>query len=406
MHQTLTVPHPSARARLAAAGLSSAVLLAGCSLTGAGSPTSPTSTSGSTSSPSSPAPADGGASSSAPADAGTATGTTTGTTTGAATGTGTVVLVTHDSFALPQEVLDDFTAQTGYTLTVQSSGDAGALTNQLVLTKDSPLGDAVFGIDTTFASRAVEEGVLAPYQPATLPAGAADHALAGGAGQFLTPVDFGDVCVNIDDTWFAEKGIAPPATLHDLTDPTYQDLFVTPGAATSSPGLAFLLATVEEFGDDGWQDYWTALMANGAKVTSGWTDAYTVDFTAGGGDGDRPIVLSYASSPPFTIPEGGDTPTTSALLDTCFRQVEYAGVLEGAQNPEGAKALVDFLLSDEVQAAIPDAMYVYPVSSQVELPELWAKWAAVAPHPLTMDPARIEAQRQTWVREWADIATG
>jgi len=317
-----------------------------------------------------------------------------------------VVLVTHDSFALPDQVLAAFTAQTGYTLTVQPSGDAGELTNQLVLTQGSPIGDVVFGIDSTFASRAVEEGVLAQYTPDALPPGAEDFALPGGDAAYLTPVDFGDVCVNIDDAWFAREKVEPPQTLEDLTDPRYRDLFVTPGATSSSPGLAFLLATVEQFGDDGWQDYWRDLVANGAKVTSGWTDAYTVDFTAGGGGGSRPIVLSYASSPPFTIPEGEQTPTTSALLDTCFRQVEYAGVLEGAANPEGAAALVDFLLTEQVQEAIPDAMYVFPVSAQAPLPALWARWAKVPEQPHTMEPARIEANRETWVRAWADLATG
>lgn len=334
-------------------------------------------------------------------DSDTATGGEAGVT-----GSGEVVLVTHDSFALPSEVIEGFTEQTGYSLLVQPSGDAGELTNQLVLTKESPIGDAVFGIDNTFASRAVNEGVLAPYRPDTLPEGAAEFALPGDGAAYLTPVDYGDVCVNIDDTWFAEYDIEPPQTLRDLTDPVYEDLFVTPGATSSSPGLAFLLATIAEFGPTGWQDYWADLMANGARVTSGWTDAYTVDFTAGGGDGDRPIVLSYASSPPFTIPEGEDTPTTSALLDTCFRQVEYAGVLEGATNPQGAQALVDYLLTDEVQAAIPDSMYVFPVSTEVELPEVWARWAEVAPDPLSLDLALIEENREAWVREWADIVTG
>ena len=326
-------------------------------------------------------------------------------TTGAAGG-GEVVLVTHESFNLPEELVEGFTEQTGYRLTVQAVGDAGTMTNQLVLTKDSPIGDAVFGIDNTFASRAVAEGVLASYEPQEVPDGVAELELPGDAASYLTPVTYGDVCVNIDHTWFEEQGIEPPRTLEDLTDPTYRDLFVTPGASSSSPGLAFLLATIGEFGEDGWQDYWRRLMANGAKVVDGWSDAYYVDFTAGGGDGDRPIVLSYASSPPFTIPEGEEEPVTSALLDTCFRQVEYAGVLEGADNPEGAQALIDWLLSDEVQAAIPDAMYVFPASAEVELPELWAQWAEVAEDPIELDPEDIEANRETWVRQWADIATG
>ena len=327
------------------------------------------------------------------------------TATAAARTTDEVILVTHSSFTLPEELIADFETQSGWDLTVQTTGDAGELTNRLVLTAGNPIGDVVFGIDNTYGTRALNEGVLAAYTPAGLPGSAAEHALEGGTA-YLTPVDFGDVCVNVENAWFAEHGIEPPATLADLTDPTYADMFVTPGATTSSPGLAFLLATVGEFGPGQWQGYWADLMANGAKVTSGWTDAYTVDFTAGGGQGDRPIVLSYASSPPFTIPEGGVEPTTSALLDTCFRQVEYAGVLQGAQNPEGAQAVVDWLVSPQVQAAIPDAMFVFPVDDEVELPELWAQWASVAEDPIVVDPQQIEEERETWLREWADIATG
>ena len=244
-----------------------------------------------------------------------------------------VVLVTHESFVISKELQKQFEDESGYDLVVKASGDAGALTNKLVLTKDDPTGDAVFGIDNTFGSRAIDEGVLAAYA-AKLPDGADQYALDGDDDHDLTPVDTGNVCVNVDDTWFADQGVPEPQTLDDLVKPAYKDLFVTPGATTSSPGLAFLLATIAAYGADGWQDYWSQLMANGAKLTQGWSDAYQVDFTQGGGGGDRPIVLSYDSSPAFTVDGQGGT-TTSALLDTCFRQVEYAGVLAGAREPRG-----------------------------------------------------------------------
>ncbi|WP_244931183.1 thiamine ABC transporter substrate-binding protein [Nocardioides sp. W7] len=313
-----------------------------------------------------------------------------------------VVLITHESFTLPEELTEKFEADTGLRLTVRAAGDAGTLTNKLVLTKDSPTGDVAFGIDNTFASRAVDEGVFAPYAP-TLPEGAADFALTGDGADVLAPVDAAHVCVNIDDTWFAEEGVPAPATLADLAKPAYRDLFVIPGATTSSPGMAFLLATIAEYGDD-WPDYWTDLMANGAKLTDGWSDAYQVDFTQGGGEGDRPIVVSYDSSPAFTVDGAGGT-TTSALLDTCFRQVEYAGVLAGAENPEGAEQVVDWLLSDEVQAALPDSMYVFPVSSAVELPADWASFATQPETPYDVDPAEISENRDDWLREWSDVTS-
>jgi len=317
----------------------------------------------------------------------------------------TLVVATHDSWAMSKEVLAKFKAETGITVKVQPQGDAGELTNKLVLTKDSPLADGVYGIDNTFASRAVGEGILAPYDAEALPKSGEQYRLSGDAADSLTPIDFSDVCVNVDDTWFAKKKLAPPRTIDDLTKPEYKGLFVTPGATTSSPGLAFLVATIVAEGDDGWQDYWKKLMANGAKVTSGWTDAYEVDFTAGGGNGDRPIVTSYSSSPPFTIPEGETKPTTSALLDTCFRQVEYAGVLKGSDNPEGMKKFIDFMLEQDFQAALPDNMYVYPIDTSVQLPESWATYAKTAPKPLSMDADEIQSNLGQWLRDWRDVTT-
>jgi thiamine transport system substrate-binding protein len=322
-----------------------------------------------------------------------------------ATSTKTVVVATHDSWNMPKEVLRAFTDETGYTARISPNGDAGQLTNKLVLTKGSPIADMAYGIDNTFASRAVDEGVLVDHDPPNEPASSTSYALTDPveAAQ-LTPVDFGDVCVNIDDVWFRTHERTPPRTLDDLADPAYKGLFVTPGAASSSPGLAFLLATIAKYGD-GWPAYWKKLMANDTKLTSGWSDAYEVDFTAGGGKGDRPIVLSYASSPPFTIPEGGRRPTTSSLPETCFRQVEYAGVLKGARNPEGAKAFVDFMTQRRFQEALPDNMYVFPVDEQATLPPVWAKFAKPAPKPFTVPPAEIAKNRDAWLREWGDITS-
>ncbi|MCK6211318.1 thiamine ABC transporter substrate-binding protein [Georgenia sp. EYE_87] len=326
------------------------------------------------------------------------------TANGGAAGGGTLTVVTHDSFALSQELLDQFEADTGYQLEMVAPGDGGALVNQLVLTADSPLGDVVYGIDNSFAARAIDAGVLEPYTPADLPTSAEQHAV-DDAGS-LTPVDMGDVCLNVDHQWFTEQGVPEPTTLEDLTDPAYKDLLVVTNPATSSPGLSFLLATVGAFGEDGWQQYWEDLKANGVKVVEGWSDAYYVDFSGSEGAGPRPIVLSYASSPAAEVPEGGGEPRTGAMLDTCFRQVEYAGVLAGAENPDGARAFVDFLVSPEVQADIPGQMYMYPVDDTVELPEAWAEHAPLAEEPFAVDPATISANREEWISTWSEIVIG
>ena len=315
-----------------------------------------------------------------------------------------VVLVTHDSFSLPKPLIAAFESESGYDVVQRPSGDAGEVTSRLVLTKDSPTGDVAFGVDNAFAGRALEAGVFTPYD-VPLPAGAEAYRLASDAEQTLAPVDTGNVCVNVDLAWFREEGLAPPATLADLTDPAYRGLFVTPGATTSSPGFAFLLATIAAYGED-WPGYWEDLLANDARIVRGWEDAYFVDFTAGGGENaSRPIVVSYDSSPAFTVDKQTGRTTTRALLPTCTRQVEYAGVLAGADNEQGAQALVEFLLSRPVQAALPTSMFVFPVRGDVALPPDWARFAERPTRTLDVPAEDVEANRDDWLTEWTDLTS-
>ena len=313
-----------------------------------------------------------------------------------------VVLVTHDSFVLPKKVIAQFERQSGYHLVVHAAGDGGTLTNKLVLTQGDPTGDVAFGVDNTFASRALDADVFARSDVA-LPPGAEQYVVPGDDGR-LAPIDNGNVCVNIDTGWFADHHLAPPRSLDDLVKPAYDGLTAVPGASTSSTGLAFLLGTIGKYGD-GWSSWWQQLIGNGATITDGWTQAYETDFTQGGGHAQDPIVVSYDSSPAFTVPKDGGASTTTALLDTCFRQVEYAGVLTGAANPEGAKAFVEFLLGPEVQKALPDSMYVFPVRQGTPLPAAWSRYAVQPQHPYDVSPADISAHRDAWLREWSDIVS-
>lgn len=316
-----------------------------------------------------------------------------------------VVLAVHDSWAMPKQLVRSFERESGLQLQVVPSGDAGELTNKLVLTQDNPIADVAYGVDNTFGSRALEAGVFAPPADDEAPQHTDEFGLPGDDAGALAPVDWADVCVNVDDQWFRREGVRPPRTADDLAEPEYARLFATPGAATSSPGFAFLLFTVATYGEDGWQDYWRRLVDNGVRITSGWTEAYEGDFTATG-DGDRPVVLSYNTSPPFTIPEDGERPTTSALLDTCYRQVEYAGVLEGAAAPEAAREVVQWLQSREVQEALPTNMYVLPVDEGATLPQDWARWAPRPDSTPSVEPARIAEMRETWIRQWTDTVSG
>ena len=312
----------------------------------------------------------------------------------------TVTLLTHDSFNLSPETLEAFTAETGIVVEQLASGDAGTLVAQACLTAGEPLGDVLFGIDNTFLQRGLDCDMFEPYTSPGL-ADVPDH-LELDPEHRVTPVDYGDVCLNYWVDAF-DGSPPPPTSLDDLTDPAYADMLVVQSPETSSPGLAFLLATIAHYGD-GWEDYWAALRDNGLSVTAGWEDAYFGEFIAGGGD--RPIVVSYASSPPaevlFADPPV-DEPPTGVVTASCYRQIEFAGVLAGADNPGGAEALIDFMLTPTFQNDVPLNMFVFPVIEGATLPDVFVEHAEIADDPFMVDPAEIEAQRDAWTDRWVEI---
>ena len=313
----------------------------------------------------------------------------------------TVTLMTHDSFAISDSVWEAFTAETGVTVELLQVGDAGTMVSEAILTKDAPIADVVFGVDNTFLQRGLDADIFAPYESRNLDV-VFDH-LKLDDNNRVTPISFGDVCINY---WIdALPGTVAPATLEDLTDARYASQLVVQSPETSSPGLAFLLATIS--GTDDWEQYWADLVANDVSITAGWEDAYYGEFIAGGGD--RSIVVSYASSPPAEVIFADppiDTAPTGVLLDSCFRQIEFAGILAGTDNPAGAAALIDFMLTNTFQEDVPLNMFVFPASQSAGLPPEFVEHTTVPVEPHIMDPAEIEANRDRWVDRWVEIVLG
>lgn len=315
-----------------------------------------------------------------------------------------IVLMTHGSFAVSDGILEAFTEETGVEVTLLQSGDAGAMVSQAILTKDNPIADVMYGIDNTFLSRALEEDLFLPYRAANLdavPQGLRDVA------DRVTPIDFGDVCLNVDLAGLEERGLANPESLEDLTDPEYRGMLVVEDPSTSSPGLAFLLSTISTYGEGGaysWQAFWRDLVANDVLIVSGWEQAYNAEFSGGSGAGERPIVVSYATSPVAEVYFGElDTAPTALVEDGCFRQIEYAGILNGTKAEATARQLVDFLLSPTFQEDIPLNMFVFPANREVALPAVFVEHATVPSNPTLMDPSMIDDNRERWLAEWATI---
>ena len=302
----------------------------------------------------------------------------------------TITLVAYDSFPTKDTPLNEalavFTADTGIAVNIVTAGDAGTMVAKAVLTAGNPEGDVMWGVDNTLLSAATE-GKVFEGQP--------------------SEVDFGDVCVNYDIAWFADRGVEPPTTMDDLLLPEYKDLLVVQNPATSSPGLAFLMATIAHTGEASWQQFWADLRANGVEVVDSWDSAYYERFSgAAGSAGDKPLVVSYGSSPPaevvFADPPRDDAPT-GVVGATCFRQIEYAGVLRGTKHPDEAAQLTAFLLSEPFQKELPLTLFVYPANPSVVLPEVFTKFAVVPTNPFTFDPATIAANRQQWQDQWTEI---
>ncbi len=311
----------------------------------------------------------------------------------------TVRLMTHDSFSVSDGLFDHFTLETGIDVEVVQAGDAGELVSRAVLTAGQPEADVLYGVDNTFLQRALDAGIFSPYTSPELSSVPDEFEI--DPENRVTPIDYGDVCINY---WTDRFDGAVPTSIDDLTKPEFASTFVTQDPESSSPGFAFLLATIAVYGEDGWKDYWQQLSDGGVAVTAGWSDAYFGEFVAGGGE--KAIVTSYATSPVAEMifaTSDIDEPPTGVIVDSCFRQVEFAGVLAGAENEAAAGKLIDFMLSDRFQADIPLNMFVFPVNSTLDTPPSFAEWATVVENPHTFSPSEIEENRLRWTEEWTEI---
>lgn len=323
-------------------------------------------------------------------------------------GTVTLTLMTHDSFDASEEVLAQFEEEHNVELELLPSGDAGTALNQAILARDNPLADVFFGVDNTFLSRALNAGIFDAYASPQLSQIPDEFKLDDS--NHLLPVDYGDVCLNYDKQFFEENDLAPPSSLDDLTGDDYAGLLVAENPATSSPGLAFLLATIAQYGTEGdytYLDFWAELRENDVLITNDWNDAYYGNFTVAS-DGDRPLVVSYASSPPaeviFADPPVSESPSGVVTAPgTCFRQIEFVGILRGTEHREEAEALIDFLLDVPFQEDIPLRMFVFPANAEAQLPQEFIDHTRLPETTDSVDSAEIEQNRESWIQAWTEV---
>lgn len=309
-------------------------------------------------------------------------------------------VLVHGSFALPKPLLAQFESQSGIKLGIIKGGDAGEMLNKLILTRAQPIADLVFGIDNLLVGKAEAAKVLDVY---TGPAATRTTTVALKGP--VVPVDYGYVTLNYDKAWFAKKGLALPTTLEDLAKPVYRDLLVVENPATSSPGFAFLVATVSGLGEPAAFDWWARLRANGVKVAKGWSEAYYTEFSRNGGS--RPLVVSYASSPAaevfYSKEKISEPPTASLFLKGgVMRQVEGVALVRGGQQREAAGRFIEFLRSAAVQEALQTTMWMFPVEPGIPRADVMRH----ASEPTQFEdpsPDRVADQGADWVSRWTRV---
>ena len=318
----------------------------------------------------------------------------------------TLTVMTHDSFAISEDLVTQFEADHNVKISFVRSGDTGAALNKAILSKENPLADVFYGLDNNFLTRALEEGIFETYDSPLL--AEIPDSFEVDPDHYALPVDYGDVCINYDKAYFEQHDLVVPTSLEELAQPEYAGLLAVENPATSSPGLAFLMATIAQFGEDGYLAYWQSLVDNNVVVVNDWETAYYTNFSASSGQGPQPMIVSYGSSPPVEVyyaeTELADAPTASVIgPNTCFRQIEFVGILKDTPNRDLAQAFIDFMLDKEFQEDIPLQMFVFPVNPNAVLPGVFTQYAQIPDQPATLDPALIDANREAWINAWTEI---
>jgi thiamine transport system substrate-binding protein len=305
-----------------------------------------------------------------------------------------IVVYTYASFpsVLVEDIKEHFSSQYKIEVDFKTFGDTGPLFNRLLQERDNPQADVVIGLDNNYFFRVKQERIFKQYRPKA--AARIKPELIFDEDFFLTPYDFGYIVFNFD----SEKVTKRPKTYQDLLKPIYKEQIIVENPLTSSPGQAFVLATVALFGEDGYLDYWRGLKDNRVFVAPGWDEAYGM-FT----NGERPIVLSYGTSPVYhLLYENTERYKALVLDDAAYAQIEGVGIVAGSRKEKYGEMLVEYILSREFQEKLPVNQYMYPAVADANLPESF-RVAAQVSYLLNLHPEKVANNLQKWLNDWERV---
>jgi thiamine transport system substrate-binding protein len=306
-----------------------------------------------------------------------------------------IVVYAYDSFFSDWGpgpiIIPKFEELTGYKVRAISLGDAQEVLNRAILEKDNPKADVIIGIDNNMLSKALKAEVLSSYQSHNLDK--IDESLIFDKTYNVSPYDYGFFSIIYD----TEKIDTPPSSMEELLSPNFEDKIILMDPRTSSPGLGFLLWTIDIYGDN-FTGYWEKLLSNVLTITDGWSSGYGL-FTSG----EAPMVLSYTTSPAYHV-EYEDTNRYQAVIfeEGNYIQIEGAGIIKNCPNRKGAETFIDFLLSEGFQKEVALTNWMFPVNTSLPLPESF-DYALKPEKSLQIDYMEIEDNLSSWIDEWLKV---
>ncbi len=310
----------------------------------------------------------------------------------------TLTVYTYDSFTAEWGagpiIKQAFEAKCGdCEINFVSLDSAASLLNRIQLEGEGSKADVVLGLDTNLMALAEDTGLLAA---ADIDRSALDLPIEWSSETFV-PYDYGYFAFVYDTEQLSE----PPTSMQALIDAPDDLKIIIQDPRTSTPGLGLMLWLKKIYGDQA-ADAWTKLNDKILTVTKGWSEAYFSLFL----NGEAPMVLSYTTSPAYHMAvDNIEKYQAAGFSEGHYLQVEVAALLKGAKDKALANDFLQFLLSDEAQAALPLTNVMFPATDIGDaLPAEFDRLVKPA-STLLFSPEEVRDNRKQWLDEWLDASS-